>query len=314
MKIALTGSSGFMAGSVLSLLEGDPEVEKMIGIDLRAPGELFQKLNWVKRDIRDPLIWQDMQGCEVLIHMAFIVLPIHNTAEAIEINVLGSQNVFNAAVKAGVRKIIYTSSISVYGAWPDHPMGIKEKQPCRGMPNFYYSWSKAKVEEYLDEFEKEHPTIVVTRLRPPVTLSSRNYSLTKYIIEQPFGIKLWNRDTKVQFVWDEDVAQARLLAIKNDFHGCFNLSADGFLTGKEMIAMWGKSSVTVPVQVFYGFVWLAWRLRLKTKFSPEWIKILEYPIITDNSKAKSVMGWTPKYNTSQVLALVLAAINDSKNK
>ena len=104
MKIALTGSSGFMAGSVLSLLEGDPEVEKMIGIDLRAPGELFQKLNWVKRDIRDPLIWQDMQGCEVLIHMAFIVLPIHNTAEAIEINVLGSQNVFNAAVKAGVEQ------------------------------------------------------------------------------------------------------------------------------------------------------------------------------------------------------------------
>ena len=303
-----------MAGSVLSLLEADPEVENVIGIDLKRPVELFHKLTWVKRDIRDPLIWQDMQGCEVLIHMAFIVLPIRNTVEAMEINVEGSMNVFEAAVKAGVRKIIYTSSVSVYGAWPDHPMGIKENQPCRGMPNFYYSWSKAKVEEYLDEFEKVNLATVVTRLRPPITLSSKNYSLAKYIFERPLGIKFSNRDTRMQFVLDEDVAQAILLAIKNDFGGCFNLSADGFLTGKEVIAMWGKPSVKVPVQLLYGLVWLAWKLRLKIKFSPEWIKVLEYPIITDNSKAKSVMGWKPRYDTSQVLALVLAAINESKNK
>ena len=314
MKIAFTGSSGLLAGSVLSLLEADSEIEEIVGIDLRPRAESRRKLRWVKRDICDPQIWQDMQGCEILIHMAFIVLPIRNTAKAIEINIEGSRNVFNAAAKAGVKKIIYTSSTAVYGAWPDNPMPISESDSRRGNPDFYYSWSKAKVEDCLDEFEKDNAEIIITRFRPPIILSPKAYKITRWLVEQPFGVSILNRDTKTQFVWDEDVAMAILLAIKGDFHGAFNRGADGSLTSKEMNKIMGKPTITIPIVVIYVIVWLAWNLRLAKSVSPGWISIMKYSTIACNDKAKLVMGWIPKYSASEAFSLMLSEIKKDENQ
>ena len=53
MKIAMTGSSGYLAGVLLPLLESDPAVKEIVGVDVKPRNDKFKKLREVTRDIRD---------------------------------------------------------------------------------------------------------------------------------------------------------------------------------------------------------------------------------------------------------------------
>jgi UDP-glucose 4-epimerase len=314
MKIALTGSSSYLAGVLLPLLEADPEIEQIIGIDLKPRPENFKKLQWVKRDVRDAQLDKDFQGCDTLVHMAFIVMPIRQEKEALEINIEGSKNVFRAAAKAGVRKIVYTSSCAAYGAWPDNPNLIKEDQPVRGMPDFYYSWSKAKVEEFLNEFEKEHREIIITRLRPPIFLGPNINNLMRDMVSSPVSVRMIDRDCKAQFAWDEDIAQAIHLAIRKNCPGAFNVSGDGCLSLEEIGQMLGKIALPITFRMAYIGAWLLWRLRILKWMSPGWVAVMASPIIISSEKAKTVMGWKPKYDTRAALARFIQEMRKIKQQ
>ncbi len=302
MIIAVTGSSSYLASVLLPMLEADPRIEKIIGIDLKADAGNFKKLTWVKRDVRDPEIAKDFAGCEALIHLAFIVMPLHDTGMALDINIEGSKNVFRAAAKAGIKKIIYTSSCAAYGAWPDNPAPIKEDQPLRGMPDFYYSWSKAQVEEFLNGFEKEHPEILLTRLRPCIFIGPQINNLMRSAIGHRFFFRFIDREIKAQYVWDADVAQAIHLALHKDCPGAFNLAGDGWLSMEGMAEVLGSYPLPMLFQVAKAWAWLTWRLRLAKMLSPEWIATTEYPIVISCDKAKNVLGWKPQYDTRTALA------------
>src|SRR5262249_47036878 len=128
------------------------------------------------------------------------------------INVGGSKNVFEAAARARVRRIVYASSVAAYGVVPGHPVPIVEDTPRRLQPEFPYAATKYAVEEFLDGFEPGHPEIAVTRLRPGVLFGAR--------MDHPLGSALRRRiliDTDgpaVPIVWDEDVADAIMLALR----------------------------------------------------------------------------------------------------
>jgi len=314
MKIALTGSSSYLATVLLPVLQNDPEIQKIIGIDLKAPSTDFSKLEWRKRDVRDAGIWKDFQGCDALIHLAFIVMPLRKTSEALDINIEGSKNVFSASAKARVKKIIYTSSCAAYGAWKDNPEIITEDQALRGMPEFYYSWSKAKVEEFLNEFEKKHPEIIITRLRPCIFLGPNINNLMRTTVRQALFFRYLDREVKAQYLWDEDMAHAIYLALKKDYPGAFNLAGDGTLSFPEMAKMMNVFAIPLFFKLAYYGIWLLWNLRLLNMLSPGWVKATEYPIIISSEKAKRVMGWKPKYDTKTAFAKFVEAINQEAER
>ena len=64
-----------------------------------------------------------------MVHMAFIVDEIKDKNKTHDINIKGSQQVFQAGAAAGVKKIVYTSSIAAYGSHADNPLGITEEMP-----------------------------------------------------------------------------------------------------------------------------------------------------------------------------------------
>jgi UDP-glucose 4-epimerase len=65
-----------------------------------------------------------MQGAEAVVHLAAACLnkSITDPTESLDINLMGTQNVFSAAARAGVRRVIYASSASVYGNPTSLPM------------------------------------------------------------------------------------------------------------------------------------------------------------------------------------------------
>ena len=122
-KIAVTGCSSRFAKVLLPLLDNDPNIEQIIGIDLVPPTATYNKLSFHKQDIRDPAIKETLVGCDTLVHLAFIVgrpysMPL---AEAASINLGGTWNTCRAAAEAGIRKLVVSSSVAAYSTLPDNP-------------------------------------------------------------------------------------------------------------------------------------------------------------------------------------------------
>jgi len=139
--IAITGVSGQIARALLPLLENDAEVDRVIGIDLIPPQQWeTNKLIFHSCDIRDPKIEQFFGKVDVVVHLAFMIFFSYgNEAEADNVNINGSINVFETAALAGVRKLIVLSSIAAYGIHPDNDQPLTEKSPIRGNEDFYYA-------------------------------------------------------------------------------------------------------------------------------------------------------------------------------
>ena len=64
-------------------------------------------------------------------------------------NLEGSRNVFEAAVDAGAKRLVYASSVAAYGFHADNPQLLTEDVPPRGTDRHYYSAQKAELEAEL---------------------------------------------------------------------------------------------------------------------------------------------------------------------
>lgn len=306
MKVAITGISSFLASKILPMLENDENITEILGLDIKEPQLKSKKLKFKKSDVRDPNLEEALKGCDALIHLAFIVfLNVPKKRDEIySINVEGSKNAFRCAQKAGIKHILYASSIAAYGAFPDNPLPITEEWPIRIMEKkFYYNETKVIVEKFLDELENEHPDITITRFRPPIIIGAplENWTLIaalkgKYMhASDPSGI--------LQFIHVEDVANAFYLALKKGIGGIFNITGDG-ITYEEYAKALGKplkKSRKLLKKIALFFLVITYRLHLQRKVDPGWLRITKYPIIVDASKAKEQLDWNPKYTTMQAV-------------
>jgi UDP-glucose 4-epimerase len=78
-----------------------------------------RKLNFIHGDVRDrDVVAQSVDGCDYVFHQAAIRITLcaEKPRECMDVLVMGTFNIFEAAVAAKVKKVVYASSASVYGA------------------------------------------------------------------------------------------------------------------------------------------------------------------------------------------------------
>src|SRR6516165_5325391 len=229
-KIAVTGCSSHFAKALLPLLEADPNIEQIIGIDLVPPTGTISKLVFHKQDIRDPGMKEMLAGCDMLVHLAFIVgrpysMPL---AEAASINLGGTWNTCKAAAEAGVRKLVVSSSIAAYSTLPDNPELVTEDTPLRGLyTDFYYSQHKHANEIWLDWLQLAYPQLIISRLRPCIVMGPNQSAATSYI--QPNKTHFTSpgaHKIRLQLVHEDDLASAFYAMVENDLPGAYNVVGD----------------------------------------------------------------------------------------
>lgn len=302
MKVAVTGISGYLGQVLTKLMLDDPEIETIVGIDVKEP-PAAEKIRFVRRDVRDPAVIEDLKGCDALVHLAYVVMPIRSTDAVIDsINVDGTKNVFRKAVEAGVGRIVYTSSVAAYGSWPDNPVPITEDWKRRPMPDFYYARTKAVVEGWIDGFEKQHPDVAITRLRPHIFVGPSIDNLANEFFSQKVIAAIRGPRQYFQLVWDGDVAEAIRLSLKKGIRGAFNISADDWIDLSEVAAILKKPFITIPFGLAYAITKVTWALHLTRFFHPAWLSGTRYPIVVNNAKAKHELGWRPTKTTREMVA------------
>jgi UDP-glucose 4-epimerase len=314
MKVVIAGSSGYLASVLIPLLDKDRAIEKITGVDITPPrSEAVRSLKKFEHITASILDYEKIvgifKGADCVIHMVFNINGMHDRKKLEAINVTGSQNVINAVAEAGVKKLIFTSSIAAYGAHPDNPVPLTEESPLRGKGTFFYADQKHRLEEYLDDFEKKHPKVSVVRLRFCTTTGPKASNETVTLYTAPVFVAFPHHQPPVQLLHEDDAAEAFHLSVIKNVSGAFNIGSDWDMTAKEHLKIAGAKTIYLPVWLSRTLVTFLWKLRL-VKFDPSWISASLYPVVADTSKARKVLGWRPRYDSRQIVESLI----ESKKK
>lgn len=297
--IAVTGAAGQLGTLILRRLIDDRSVGRIIAID-RTPLSLVSgKLSYVPADVRDPELHRSFEGASAVIHLAFIVTSKLPRAEFDDINVNGSRNVFDAVIRARVPQLLYASSIAAYGVLPGHPELLVEDSPRRLAEDMPYSAAKYRVEEELDRVEREHPELIAARIRPTILIGSRlNNPLAELFARGiASGMLFGAGDAELPVVWDEDVADLFMLALRSKARGAYNAGSDEPLALSTLARETGLRLVSLPplgLRAIAGFS----RLTGLGAVDPSWQKGAGIRMWSSSEKAKRELGWKPKYPTA----------------
>ncbi|MFI8569169.1 NAD-dependent epimerase/dehydratase family protein [Rhodococcus sp. NPDC078407] len=302
LRIAVTGATSDFAAAILPRLFDDPEVDSVIGIARRPARVTDPKFTSLRSDIRSPDLEETFEGCDVVLHLAFVVEELKDKTETHDINLRGSRNVIDSAYRAGVTRVVIASSINAYGA-DIAPEPLTENSYPAGDPNRYYFYDKAEVEHYAEWWLRRHPgemTISMLRCTYIVGPDFANDGIDQFT--GPIGAFPDADRASYQFLYQDDMADAFHRAAKTDLVGPYNLGPVDWVGVRELAAMQGQLMFDVPQKAATHVANMAFRLGL-TPFSGQWVTPGE-PIV-DSSALGRATGWAPTLTAHESAAVMI---------
>lgn len=312
MRLLITGADGFLGRSLLQGLTQADGCELIVAQDVREvpverrlPGVVYEQ-----QDVRDASLTQALQRhrIEAVVHLASIVTPGRDSSRELEysVDVLGSQNVLQACVAAGVRHLLVSSSGAAYGYHADNPDWITEDQALRGNASFAYAHHKRLVEEMLAEYRARHPELKQTVFRIGTILGERVDNQITALFEKPRLLAIRGSASPFVFIWDEDVCAAFIHALRTGRAGCFNLAGDGALPLREIARRLGKPLLELPAGLLRTALALGSKLGV-SRYGPEQLDFLRYRPVLSNQRLKDVLGFVPGKTSAQAFEAFVAA-------
>ncbi len=305
--IALTGAAGYLSRHLISyLLEFSSDIDHFVGLDIR---EISQQeeipLTSYKIDVRDEFASILEEHCVTdLIHMAWIINPVHNPKKAYQVDIEGTKNALKQAQKANIDYFLHTSSTLAYGAHADNPYPLTESDTLRGNKKFHYSYHKTLGEQVIDEFQESNPNCMkIGRIRPSAILSNDLQNFVADILRGGwrtfFLMPHPRKDTPIQFLHLEDALLGFKLMLDQRLEGAYNVCPDMDVTLGQIPGILKGRGVRIPLRVLKALLWFQWKLRI-SQAPPSYLDFVAYPFVASNNKIKN-LGYYPKYSTEDAL-------------
>jgi UDP-glucose 4-epimerase len=325
LTVAITGPTGDIGRALVRALERSRTIGEIRGMARRPidPEYGFRRCEYRQGDVLNREdVERFVEGADVVVHLAFLILGSHDETRAI--NLEGSQNVFEAAVACGAKRLVYASSVAAYGFHADNPQPLTEDIPPRGTDNFYYSAQKAELEELLADLVRDvdidtyvfRPSIVAG---PDALLMIDNVPYVRISGQLPGAVRrlfdvvpllrpvIPDPGVTYQLVHHDDVATAIRAAIQGKGEpGIYNLAGAGELTMSDLASELGYYSIPVPELA----VDVTAQITARLPFLPpeaDWIQAFRVPTIMSTDKARKELGWRPKHSSRAALEQMVAA-------
>jgi UDP-glucose 4-epimerase len=311
MRYLITGGSGYIGTRLVELLARREDTEKIVIADVVPPrGGYRPKTEFERMDVRDRgAVHAALQRAnpDVLVHLAFILNPIHDEGLMYEVDVNGTHNVLEAAADVGIAQVLVTTSGVAYGAFPDNPNPITEDWPVRGVARFSYARDKTESDRIVQLWALQHPNVITTIVRPCIVYGPNvdNY-LVRLWSKAPFVVDAGNIDSTTQFVHEDDVVEAISRLLLGRHPGQFNVSPDGLMTLRECADLVDVPIRRLPVWLYRALAKLLWRVHL-SEVPPGLIDFALYPWILSNEKLKKTLDWTPRYRSRETFQIAMRA-------
>ena len=299
--VLVTGISRYLGGRMARILTDDPSVERVIGVDVVTPTGDIGGADFVRADIRNPIISKVIATAEVdtVVHMGVIATPRQAGGRVTmkEINVIGTMQLLAACQKApSVSKLVVKSSSSVYGAGPADPALFTEDMEPRHLPSSGWAKDSVEVESYVRGLARRRPDLTVSTLRFANFLGpTANTPMAQYF-SLPAIPTVLGFDARLQFVHEDDGLEVIRRATVEDHPGIYNVAGAGVLALSQAIRRAGR--VQVPIwSPLVGVVGRVVRRGGFADFSPEQIRLLTHGRALDTTRLTEEFGYRPRYTT-----------------
>ena len=218
-KIFVTGATGFIgAALVRELLDQDCEIKALVraGSDRRNLHGLDVEL--FEGDLRDgPSLAKGLAGCDTLFHAAADYRLWTNDPESMyEANVKGTRNILEAALKGGISRVVYTSSVGTLGNPGDGTPGNEDTPVSFSEMVGHYKKSKFLAEREAESFiPRGLPLVIVNPSTPVGRLDIKPTPTGKIIVDFLNRKMPAYLDTGLNLIDVEDCAKGHVLAARS---------------------------------------------------------------------------------------------------
>lgn len=299
--VAVTGSSGYLGRKVLDRLSKEPDISRVVGIDVVEPDFSTRNLEFYRIDVRSPELTDVIGGCDALVHLAAVNTTDHD--ETHDVNVTGTRAAVSAAERVGISSFVLASSHAVYGHHADNDYPLTESSPMRPIPASAYPSSKEEAERIVAYFAKAQPDIAVATLRfawiGGPTLPANP------VIESPIRIVIRGYEPEAQAVHEDDAAAAVLFALRSGLRGTYNICADDTVDRQE--ELYGQRRVAIGLEKARRLFDRTSKLGLSPPAAD--IGMMLYPQVMSNTRIKDA-GFSFEHSSAEAMREAAAARKD----
>jgi UDP-glucose 4-epimerase len=304
--VLVTGVSRYLGGRFAQQLSTTPGISRVLGVDVVPPPHDIGSTEFVRADIRNPLIAKVIARAEVdtVVHMNVIATPLSAGGQVSmkEINVIGTMQLLAACQKApSLRRLVVKSTAAVYGSSPRDPVSFTEDMGAKELPKSGWGKDSVEVEGYVRGFSRRRPDVDVAVLRLANFIGPGvRTALTDYF-ELPMVPTVLGFDPRLQFVHEDDGLHALRLATVGDVTGVVNVAGDGVLTVCQAVGMTGRPSVPVPSPLVSAVV-RAVRRTGRADVPDDQIRLLSYGRGMDTTRMRQHLRLEPRYGSREAFA------------
>ncbi|MBF0120419.1 MAG: NAD-dependent epimerase/dehydratase family protein [Desulfobacterales bacterium] len=301
-SVLITGVSHLWGRKLASLLEDDPSLDPIIGIDFIQPETPFKRLKFFQVDLDNPLISELLKTANVdtVCHLLFLESYGYEE-EFFGLNVMGTMDLLASCAAAGnVSRIIFLSDTKVYGAHSGNPNFLTEDSELKGRYSHRYIQDRLEVERYLTKFTKRNKTPQITTLRFANILGPNVETPMSRFLDSAVVPKVWGFDPMMQFTHVKDALDSIAHAIKSDAVGPFNIAGDNPIPFTQVLRIGAKVALPIASPIlkmsynFYRKLGIVDSVMIEADF-------LKYNCVGDTSRMKNVLKFFPKYSCREVI-------------
>ncbi len=300
-RVLITGISSSLAGRLAQQLEADDSVAEIIGVDVREPRVPLQRTEFVRADIRNPLVSRIVSttGVDTVVHTATQAGPgaAGGRSRMKEQNVIGAMQLLAACQQSpDVQTFVLKSSTAVYGSDHADPALFAEDDTPAIPPSSGYAADAAEIEGYARSFARRRSDVTLTVLRFANFLGAQMDSTLASFFALPVVPSVLGFDPRLQFVHEDDGLEVLRRSVLEDHPGVYNVAGPGVVYLSQCVRKAGRVQVPVPMPMVTS-VASALRRTRRVDFSPEQLRFLQFGRAVDITRLEQDFGYAPRYST-----------------
>lgn len=209
-----------------------------------------------------------------------------------------TRSFLRSATEAEQTHVILVSSAMVYGAWPNNPVPISEREPVRPVPSFMFAVSCSAAEALVDEWRTAVPGRTATVLRPVPVVSPERPSRLVHALADALGGEAVSADLAAQFLHEDDLDTAKRLVRRLRPDGIFNVAPDGSIVGERLHELSPHAlNVALPAWAREAVDAVRWRF-MNGPVPPGLREYARHSWHVSNERLRG-LGWVPRVSNEE---------------
>lgn len=301
--VLVTGVSHVLGASVARSLADRADIARVIGVDVRAPSHPLGKAEFLRSDVRNPLLGRVLAqaGVDTVVHFGAVPVTGSRSARvsAKEAAVMGTMHLVGVCqAQPGLRHVVLVSTGSVYGASATAPAIVSEDDGVQPHPRAGHVQEAVEVESYVRSLSRRRPDVGISILRLTHVFGAESRSaMSNYlrapVVPVPFGF-----DARMQILHEDDAARAIVTAAAGEPVGVVNVAGEGVITVRQALRIARRPSVRVPTTTGRA-VGMVSRWAGIAGVDADHIDYVMFGRSLDTTRMREVLGFVPTYTTRQ---------------